>query len=456
MGHWSEDLVDDLARMVGGNPDRALLKDLLAKAENQVEALAGRSFHPLRRSKSSFEPNGLPLVDAPDMRVGTMEFATEVWAVPDPVNPEIAPVLQISPAGNPARRAEPVAKALWTGGLVVARASRAGLLSGDYVLRWLGALKEQQRLGVLRRVMSPEVRFSIPIVGMQAGGWWIQIARRLIWLTSQTQDEGRLGELLLESPLPNGDVVPLIAAEPVLIVARMTRQPVDWALSARIWAEPVRLPVDRPWSMLAKAVHGAGIPTITLDRTSTPFEVACQLVLKAYWHGYIDRDDPVLAHAVGAAYPKEVERIQRGTRGPSKMYAAATLLEQLVSPGFDPAQGAELTRRYVRRKASIAIMEFRKAEAPVPHVWTEVGISERRYYKLLPLFAQKVSGRYEYDRDEVIARMKEYLNQGERDREIRAAALALLRSRGFRDDAARKWLQRHSPIDAVKARPRGS
>jgi hypothetical protein len=84
--------------------------------------------------------------------------------------------------------------------------------------------------------------------------------------------------------------------------------------------------------------------------------------------------------------------------------AAATLLEQLIRPGFDPAQGAEATRRYVRRKASIAVMQHRKLESPDRCPWTQVGISERRYYKLLPLFAQKVNGRYDYDHDDVVAR----------------------------------------------------
>src|SRR6266545_4300632 len=76
--------------------------------------------------------------------------------------------------------------------------------------------------------------------------------------------------------------------------------------------------------------------------------------------------------------------------------------EQLIRPGFDPGQGAEATRRYVRRKASIVVMEHRKREAPDRYPWTQVGISERRYYKLLPLFAQKVNGRYDLDHDDVV------------------------------------------------------
>jgi hypothetical protein len=49
-------------------------------------------------------------------------------------------------------------------------------------------------------------------------------------------------------------------------------------------------------------------------------------------------------------------------------------------------------------------MEYRKAEAPDRCPWTQVGISERRYYKLLPHFAQQINGRYDLDQDGVVAR----------------------------------------------------
>ena len=187
----------------------------------------------------------------------------------------------------------------------------------------------------MRRVMDPAVRFSVPILAVTVGGWWIQIARRLIWVTSETEDEGRLIELLLDKTMTGGDVAPLAAVEPILIAAPMTRQPADWAFSARIWTEGVRRTIDRPWSMLAKAIHGHGIPTITLDPVSTPHEIACQVVLKGYWHGYISGDEPALANAVAMAYPRQVERIQSVTRAPNRASAAATLLEQLIRPGFD-------------------------------------------------------------------------------------------------------------------------
>jgi hypothetical protein len=458
MGHWSESLVDEVAQQIGGNPDRRLLMDLAAQAGREMEVLSGRSFRPLRRMTSVFETNGLPFADIPDMQVGSMKPMAGARESPDPVNPQMAAVLQGATLANPAPNAVPAADALWIAGQLVAEASQTGRLSGDYVLHWLGAsMDREQRMELMRRVMDPAVRFSVPVLAVPVGGWWIQIARRLIWVTSETEDEGRLIELLLDNTKTGDKTAPLAAVEPILIAARMTQQPADWAFTARIWTEGVRRPIDRPWRKIATAIHGHGIPTITLDPVSTPYEIACQVVLKGYWHGYIGGDEPALANAVAEAYPRQVERIQRVTRAPDSTSAAATLLGQLIRPGFDPAQGAEATRRYVRRMASIAVKQHRKGEAPDRYPWTQVGISERRYYKLLPQFAQKVNGRYVLDHDDVVARMKAHLDQVDRGRAARAAALDVLRAHGFGEEAARKWLQRHRDRleEAVNARPRG-
>ena len=456
MGHWSEDLVEELAEELGGSPDRRLLVEVLAAVGSEIEVLAGRSFQQLRRATAIIESGGLPLVDIPDLQVGAMETTAAAWEVPDPVNPQIATTLQVAPIGSPVRKAAPVGNALWIAGQLVAYASEAGLLKGDYVLHWLGArIDPEQRTDLFRHVMDPAVRFHVPVLGVSGKGWWFQIARRLIWVTSETNDEGRLLERLLDGATTGDEVVPLVAAEPILIAAPMTRQPVEWAFTARIWTDEVQRPNDWRWSIMAEAIHGHGIPTITLDRASTPEEIACQVVLKGYWHGYIGADEPTLARAVATAYPQPVQRIQRQTHVPTRESAAAMLLEQLIRPGFDPAQGAEATRRYVRRKASIVVMEHRKREAPDRYPWTHVGISERRYYKLLPLFAEKVNGRYDYDHDDVVARMKAHLEERDHKREIRTAALDLLRSRGFSEAAARKWLQRHGPEQAFGAWPRG-
>ncbi|MBW5481125.1 hypothetical protein [Streptomyces bambusae] len=456
MGHWSESLVDEAMKLIGGSPDRQVLTDMLVHAGREIDVLSGRSFQPLRRATSVIEPNGLPFVDIPDMQVGSMEPGADAWEVPDPVNGEIANVLQVSPLASPVPSAARAADALWIAGQLAAGASQTGRLSAEHVLHWLGtSVDHEQRKDLFGRIMDPAVRFYVPILGVVVDGWWIQIARRLVWVTNETEDDGRLYELLLDKANSSGQVPPLAATEAILVVVPMTRHPADWAFTARIWTEQVQRPVDRPWRRLAKAIHGHGIPTITLDPVSTSHEIACQVVLKAYWHGYIRGDEPALTNAVAMAYPRQVDRIQRETRAPDRAAAAATLLEQLIHPGFDPAQGAEATRRYVRRKASIAVMQYRKSEAPDRYPWTQVGISERRYYKLLPLFAQRVNGRYEYDYDDVVARMKAHLNLVDKAREVRALAREVLRSHGFSDEAARKWLQRHPAEEAANAWPRG-
>jgi hypothetical protein len=430
---------------------------MLAQAGREIDVLSGRSFRPARQMTSVFEPNGLPFTDVPDMQVGSVDSSPAgPWAIPDPVNRAMATVLQVAPLAKPVPKATPVADALWMAGQIIAEASRAGLLSGDYVLRRLGAVEDAQRIDLMRRVMDPAVRFSIPVLAAAAGGWWVQITRRLIWVTNETDDEGRLIELLLNKTTTGTDAMPLAAVEPILIMAPMTQQTAGWAFTARIWTEGVQRPIERPWRKIAHAIHGHGIPTITLDTASTSFEIACQVILKGYWHGYIGSDEPALAHAVAMAYPSQVDRIRRITHAPSRETAAAMLLEQLIRPGFDPAQGAEATRRYVRRKASITVMQYRKDEAPDCYPWTQVGISERRYYKLLPQFAEKVNGRYAYDQDDVVVRMKAHLDRLDQARDIRAAALEVLQSRGFSEQAARKWLQRHSPEETVNAAPRAA
>jgi hypothetical protein len=94
MGHWSERLVDETAQQIGGKPDRRVLMDLLAQTGRELEVLSGRSFHSPRRTTSVFEPNGLPFVDVPDMQVGSMEPVAGVSEVPDPVDCQMAVVLQ--------------------------------------------------------------------------------------------------------------------------------------------------------------------------------------------------------------------------------------------------------------------------------------------------------------------------------------------------------------------------
>lgn len=451
MGHWSEGLVDEVGGHRGEAVDRDQLLGVLLAAGREIELMSGRSFHETRTATSVFEPNGLPFVDVPDVHVGSIESDRGVWEIPDVVDPTHATALQLLGLEPTARRAAPIGRALMIAGHLVTTASRAGALSGDYVVHGLGLLPEAQRRELLGRLVDPALRFHVPIIATAIEGWWFQISRRLLWITPATEDEGRLVEPLLAT---DEQTLPLVAVEPMLIVARMTRHPVDWALTARIWPPGVQQTVPRSWRTLARAVHGHGIPTITIDPASTPEETACQLILKCYWHGYISGAEPAIAESISAAYPQAVERVRRHTRAPSAAFAAAALLEQLVHPGFDPARGAEATRRYVRRKSSIVIMEHKKRETPHRYPWTQIGISERRFYKLLPQFAEKVNGRYEYDQTELVAQMRASLNATEGDRAIRVAAIELLRSRGFTEASARKWLQRHQPEEAVDAWPR--
>src|SRR5438128_2286664 len=128
MGHWSESLVDEVARSVGGNPDRSRIVEILGQVGRETDTLSGRSFHAARRTMSTFEPNGLPFVDVPDLRVGSMDRVDGPWAIPDPVNPEIAAVLQVASLPVPAPTAAPVADALWISGQLLAEASQRGWL----------------------------------------------------------------------------------------------------------------------------------------------------------------------------------------------------------------------------------------------------------------------------------------------------------------------------------------
>lgn len=387
--------------------------------------------------------------------MGSWKAAAPVWPIADPVNPQIAIVLQLAPLAAPAAAAVPVADALFAAGQVVGAAAAEGRLGADYVLHWLANNTEpEERKAIFRRVMDPAVRFQVPIVAGELGGWWVQVTRRLVWVTQETPEEGRLLEPLFGLEAGGERPVPLCAYENILVAARLTSQPVEWAFMARVWTADVRQPADRPWRDIAGAIHSHGVPIITIDPASTQLEIACQVVLKAYWHGYISGDEPGLANAIALAYPKQVARVRTHGGAPSMTAAAATLLEGLIRPGFDPALGAEASRRYVTRKASIAVMNHRKREAIDRQPWTLLGISERRYYKLVPSYAPMNGGRYQVDAS-VIARMRNHLDARDTAREIRVVAREVLREHGFSEAAARKWLQRHRPEEAVKAWPRG-
>lgn len=74
-------------------------------------------------------------------------------------------------------------------------------------------------------------------------------------MTSETEDEGRLIEHLLNSAKTGGETSPLAVIEPILTVARITQQPADWTFTARIWTEGLAS-INRSWSKIAEAIHG--------------------------------------------------------------------------------------------------------------------------------------------------------------------------------------------------------
>ncbi len=100
MGHWAESLADEVEQRVGGTIDGHLLREVLGAAGHEIEVLSGRTFQPARRATSVFEPNGLPLVDVPDLHVDSTESQRDVWEIPDPVNPAHATVLHTPSLGT--------------------------------------------------------------------------------------------------------------------------------------------------------------------------------------------------------------------------------------------------------------------------------------------------------------------------------------------------------------------
>ena len=231
----------------------------------------------------------------------------------------------------------------------------------------------------------------------------------------------------------------------------LTEHPSDWAFVTRVWVAegPVRPP--RPWRSAQRAVHAHGVPILSLDQESTPEEVIAQLLLLAYWHGYLEGEETALIpRSLASAFPRDVARVRSGTGASDDEEAATLLFERLLRPGFDPTRGAGPSATTSRHSRTL-VLSHRASEARFDP-WREFDINERYYYKLLARFTERgPDGRYEVD-DTVKAKLHDYL-AGRRKRE---AALARLRSVGFGDAAARKWLQRHSLDEILTAKPRRS
>jgi len=451
MGHWAESLADEVAARSPAGVDRGGVLAALRAAGTRIETLTGQSFGPAVRNSVSIATFGLPFVELPGLLIGSEESPSDLWPIPNPVERDLATVVQVTEVTAPPGSVMPVAGALGVAGNLVHAAARDGLLSREYVLSWLGhSFGGEDRTAFLRGLLDPSNHVHVPVAAVAGDGWWFQITRRLLWITQSTEEQR-----LVEPLFPNGDgaLRALVAVEPLLIVGRVTSHPADWVMAVRIWPSAGRsVAMTTQWRFVASAIRQHGIPILPLDPDSTSEEIQCQILLLAYWHKYIGADEPEIADAIASAYPAAVERIARATGAPGRRAAAAMLFEGLLRPGFDPAMGTAAARRYVSRKATIAILNHRKTSGGV-RPWEELGVSERRYYKLLQRFAPKTGARYEVDAG-VLQQIRDYLISRDRETDRHAAAMELLLQRGFSYAAARKWLQRHDPSEALAAQPR--
>ena len=443
-------LVDEVAARLPPDFDRDHILAALRTAGDRIETLTGQSFGPAKQNTVSVTTFGLPFVELPGLMIGSLEGAGPAWPIPNPVDQQRATVVQVAEFKPPGAPGMPIASALRIAGDIVHAVTRAGWLSRDYMVYWLGrSFPPEERTEFLRTLLDPSNHVHVPITTAAHGGWWFQITRRLLWVTQATEEER-----MVEPLFPDGDnaLRALVAVEPLLIVGRVTSHPADWVMAVRIWPF-AQHQMTSPWRRVASAIREHGIPILSLDPDSTPKENQCQLLLLAYWHKYIGAGEPEIADALAAAYPKAVERVARATGMPDQRAAAAILLEGLLKPGFDPAMGAASARRYVNKKAAIAIRNHWKISDGGIRPWESLGISERRYYKLLRRFAPKVGARYEVD-EGVLEQIRSYLISRDQTTDRHAAAMELLQQRGFSYAAARKWLQRHDYSEVPTAWPR--
>jgi hypothetical protein len=376
VGHWAESLVHEVAARVPADVDRDRVLAALRDAGARIEMLTGQSFGPPARNSVSIATFGLPFVELPGLLIGSEESSAGIWPIPNPVDRDRATIVQVAEVVLPTEPAMPVAGALRVAGDLVHAAARSGFLSRDFVLSWLGhSFRPEDRTAFLRDLLDASNHVHVPVAWAARGGWWLQITRRITWITQATEEQR-----LVEPLFPDGDgaLRALVAIEPLLIVSRITSNP---------------------------------------------------------------------------AYSAAVERIARATGAPGKRAAAALLFEGLLRPGFDPAMGAAAARRYVSRKATIAILNHRKASDGSVRPWEALGVSERRYYKLLQRFAPKIGARYQVD-EGVLEQIRTHLASRDQEADKHAAAMDLLQERGFSYAAARKWLQRHDLSEAVTAMPR--
>lgn len=446
MGHWAEGRLPELKKQLGlsGDEHDAALLALTRWAQSDTELLVGHRFEGEQRGLR-IHFGGLPFAPTLDLQTATLGVPAEVWPIADPVHPEFSNVLQVARFADPPSRAVSKAEALSAAAAVLAAVHRDGWLSLAPLV-WFVEQGKSRPVEFGRELLDPKRHVHVPVAWGTVEGWWFQVSRRIFFVTKEAPDEPGLVELLA----PPVDGLVLAASEPILIVARMTEHPSDWAFVARVWAAEGTVLRPRPWRSESQAVHAHGLPILCLDGQSTPQEVVAQILLVAYWHGYLEGEETALIpRALASAFPRDVDRLRLGTGSSDAEAAAALLFERLLRPGFDPTRGAGSIRRYIARHATTLVKDHLSAQAEFHH-WNEIGISQRRYYKLLARFAEKgLDDRYEVN-EAVLASVRDYLN----GRQRRADSMEWLRSLGFGDAAARKWLQRHDLSEIATAKPR--
>jgi len=437
MGHWADRVIPELKERLGisGEEQDAELLRYARQAQSEIELLTGHRFdgEPI---KLNIDHGELPFVATLDMQTASFGANSDCWPIADPIHPEFSNVLQIARFPDVPPRASSKADALSAAAAVLAAVHGNGWLSFAPRAWFAHQAKAEPPLEFGHRLMDPGRHTHVPVVAGGVDGWWVQVSRRGFIVTKNTPDEPGL----VEGLAPPGDGLAVVAGEPILTVARITEHPSDWAFVARVWVTEGAARPPRPWRAEARAVHAHGVPILSLDGQTTTEEVIAQMLLVAYWHGYLEGDETAfIPRSLAAAFPRNVASVKRGTGASDIEAAAALLFERLLRPGFDPTRGAESIRRYIARHATTLVRAHRASEAGF-EPWRDFAIQERHYYKLLARLAEKgLDGRYEVD-DSVKAKIRGYLG----DRRQHEAAMAKLRGLGFGDDAARKWLQRHS------------
>lgn len=447
MGHWADDLLPKVKQELGisGDERDAELLALARWAQSDTELLTGH-----RMDSRSFDLNidhgGLRFVATLDAQTATLRAEADCWPIADPVHPEFSNVLQVARTQNPAPHAVGRPEALRAAAAGLAALHRQGVLRLAPLLWFVEQGKNVPASELMGGLRDPANHVHVPVASGSFEGWWVQLSRRIQLVTKDTPDEPSLVEFL--APPRSGTA--LVAHEPVLILARMTEHPSDWVFVARIWATEGKVRPPRAWRSESQAVHAHGLPILCLDDQSTADEVVAQMLLVAYWHGYIDGDEAgVIPAALAAAFPRQVASVMGGTGAPGIEKAATLLFERLLRPGFDPTRGAGSIRRYITHHATTLVRDHRSTEAEF-HGWDEFGIKERHYYKLLARFGQKAPDGTYLVGDAVKAKIRSHVDEWRQ----RQAAMALLRDRGFSDAATRKWRQRHTLEEVATAKPR--